>query len=184
MLYFNTFLDNGHRIWLGNCLASNKELGVPAARSHTLKEPLCMITAHGREKRSCIGNPYTTCPKNIYKKTAMSAVWITFYGIMASGTPREQRIKCWILLLKVLEEPSAEVYLSMKSLCGIGSMERMRAGICWNIDWTYQWGWREEGGEELKRPSDVMLRNKIPTCVKAGNSWPGRLSPRMSVAVS
>lgn len=33
-----------------------------------------------------------------------------------------------------LEEPSAEGYLSVKSFCGISSMERMRAGNCWDID--------------------------------------------------
>lgn len=45
-------------------------------------------------------------------------------------------------------------------------------------------GDRGVGGEGLKRPSDVELRNKIPTCVKAGHSWPGILSSCMSVAVS
>lgn len=33
------------------------------------------------------------------------------------------------------EEPSAEDYLSVALFCGIGSMERMRAGNCWDIDW-------------------------------------------------
>lgn len=51
----------------------------------------------------------------------------------------------------------------------------MRADNCWYIDWVKPKGMRGKVGwgvGELKRPTDVELRNKIPTCVKAGHSWP------------